>query len=59
MLKIVRRLNPEDPDRCNDLPEKPPHMHRQTYERLVERYEEYSEQWGLAILRRLSKRRAR
>ena len=59
MLKIVKRLNPDDPDPSNDLPEKPPHMHRRTYERLAERYEGYSEKWGLAILRRLGRRRAR
>jgi hypothetical protein len=59
MLKIVRRLNPEDPDPCNDLPEKPPRIHWSTYNRHVERYERYSEQWGLAILRRLGRRRAR
>jgi hypothetical protein len=28
-----------------------------TYDRLVERYEGYSERWGLAILRRLTRRR--
>jgi len=52
MLKIVRRLKPNDPDPCNDLPEKPPGMHWRTYDRLIERYEGYIEQWGLAILRR-------
>jgi hypothetical protein len=26
MLKIVRRLNPDAPDPCNDLPEKPKGM---------------------------------
>ena len=57
MLKIVKRLNPDDPDPCNDLPEKPNGMHWSTYDRLVERYEGYSEQWGLAILRRLGRRR--
>ena len=59
MLKIVRRLNPDDPQPCNDLPEKPTHMHWTTYDRLVERYEGHSEKWGLAILRRLGRRRAR
>ena len=58
MLKIVKRLNPDDPDPSNDLPEKPLHMHWQTYDRLVERYQRYDEQWGLAILRRLGRRRA-
>jgi len=59
MLKIVRRLNPDDPEPCNSLPEKPPHMHWRTYERLVERYEAHSEKWGLAIMRRLGRRRRR
>src|SRR5262245_41603299 len=45
MLKIVRRLNPDDPDPCNDLPKKPPRMHWTTYDRLVERYEGHSEKW--------------
>jgi hypothetical protein len=58
MLKIVKRLNPDDPDPCNDLPEKPKGMHWSTYDRMVERYEGYSEKWGLAILRRLGRRRA-
>ena len=57
-LKVVRRLKPDDPDPCNDLPEKPKGMHWTTYDRLVERYEGYSEQWGLAILRRLGRWRA-
>jgi len=56
MLKIVRRLNPDDPNRCNDLPEKPKGMQWSTYDRLVERYEAHSERWGLAILRRLGRR---
>src|SRR5215467_7573713 len=43
MMKIVRRLNPDDPDPCNDLPPKPPRMHWATYDRLVERYERSSE----------------
>src|SRR5262245_18965259 len=59
MLKIVRRRNPDHPDPCNDLPEKPPRMHWATYDRLVERYEGHSEKWGFAILRRLGRRRAR
>jgi len=57
MLKIVRRLNPDDPDPCNDLPEKPLGMHWSTYDRLVDRFEGYNEQWGLAIRRRFSGRR--
>jgi hypothetical protein len=56
MLKIVRRLNPVDPNPCNDLPENPPWMHWKTYNRLVERYEAYSDQWGLAIMRRFGRR---
>jgi hypothetical protein len=56
MLKIVRRLNPDDPDPCNDLPEKPQGMHWSTYDRFVERYETYNEQWGLAIMRRFGRR---
>jgi len=56
MLKIVRRLNP-DPDPCNDLPEKRKGKHWSTYDRLVERYEGYNEQWGLQIMRRLGRRR--
>jgi hypothetical protein len=57
MLKIVRRLNPDDPEPCNDLPEKPLGMHWRTYDRLVERYERYNDQWELALVRRLSRRR--
>jgi len=53
MLKIVRRLNPEDPDPCNDLPEKPKGMH---WNRHVERYEAYSDKQGLEIIRRLGRR---
>ena len=56
MLKIVRRLNPDDPDPCNDVPEKPKGMHWSTYDRLVERYEAYSDQWGLEIMRRFGRR---
>jgi hypothetical protein len=57
MLKIVRRLAPDDPDPCNDLPEKPEGMHWSTYDRLVERYEAYSDQWGLEIMRRFGRLR--
>jgi hypothetical protein len=56
MLKIVRRLNPDDPDPCNDLPDKPLGMHWRTYDRLVERYEAHSDRWGLEIMRRLGRR---
>ena|SRR5215831_1789832 len=35
-LAVVRRLNPDDPDPCNDLAEKPKGMHWSTYDRLVE-----------------------
>ena len=41
------------------LARKPPGMHWTTYDRLVARYERYNEQWGLAILRRLGRRRRR
>src|SRR5262245_1290156 len=54
MLKIVRRLNPNDPD-PNDLPSKPKGPWR-TYDRLRQRYEAYNEQWGLEILRRFGRR---
>jgi hypothetical protein len=56
MLKIVRRLNPDDPVPCNDLPEKPKGMHWNTYDRLVERYETYSDKWGVGIMRRYGRR---
>jgi hypothetical protein len=52
MLKIVQRLDPDDPDPCNDLPEKPKGMHWNTYDRLVERYEAHSDKWGMEIMRR-------
>ena len=41
-MKIVRRLSLDDPDPCNDLPEKPG-VHWRTYDRIVERYAGYSE----------------
>ena len=56
MMKIVRRLDPDDPDPCNDLPEKPKGMHQRTYDRLVERYEAYNEKWGREIMRRFGRR---
>src|SRR5262249_51670892 len=34
MLKIVRRLDPNNPDPCNDLPEMSKGMHWGTYDRL-------------------------
>src|SRR5262249_53742679 len=46
----------QNPDPCNDLPEKPKGMHQRTYDRLVERYEAYDEQWGLEIMRRFGRR---
>jgi len=55
MMKIVRRLSPDDPDPCNELPEKPPGMHRRTYDRLVKRYEAYNDQRGLEIMRRFGR----
>jgi len=39
MLKIIRRLNPDAVDPCNDLPERPMGMHWSTHDRLVQRYE--------------------
>jgi hypothetical protein len=56
MLKIVRRLNPDDPDPCNDLPDKPMGMHWRTYDALVERYEACNERWGQEIMRRFGRR---
>jgi len=38
MLKIVRRLDPDNPDPCNALPEKPKGMHWRSYDRLVKCY---------------------
>jgi hypothetical protein len=54
MLKMVRRLNPDDPDPCNNLPEKPKGM--LTYDRLVKRYEAYGDKWGIEIMRRYGRR---
>jgi len=42
LMKIVRRLSLDDPDPCNDLPEKSG-VHWRTYDRIVERYAGYSE----------------
>ena len=50
MLKFVRRLDPEE--ECNDLPPKPKGMHWRTYNRLVDRYEKYDQQWSLDAMRR-------
>jgi len=55
MMKIVRRLSPDDPNPCNELPEKPHAMHRRTYDRLVKRYKAYNDQWGLEIMRRFGR----
>jgi len=54
ILKIVRRLDPDDPDPCNDRPEKPKGMHQRTYDRHVEHYEAYDE-WGRKIMRRFGR----
>jgi hypothetical protein len=50
MFKIVRRLDPEQD--VNDLPPKPKGMHWRTYNRLVDRYEKYDQQWSLEAMRR-------
>jgi hypothetical protein len=50
MFKIVRRLDPEED--CNDLPPKPKGMHWRTFNRLVDRYEKYDQQWSLEAMRR-------
>src|SRR6476620_2061526 len=54
MSKIAKRLDPEAAS--NDLPERPKGMHRSTYERLVERYEEYDNRWAIQIMRRFGMR---
>jgi len=56
MMKIVRRLDPDDPDPSNDLPVKPKRMHWTTYDKLVERYEAYNDRWGVEIMRRFGRR---
>jgi hypothetical protein len=53
MFKIVKRLDPEED--CNDLPPKPKGMHWRTYERLVDRYEKYDQQWSREAMRRFGK----
>jgi hypothetical protein len=50
MFKIVKRLDPKES--CNDLPAKPKGMHWRTYNRLVERYDRYDNQWALEAMRR-------
>ena len=50
MFKIVRRLDPEE--NCNDLPPKPKGMHLRTYNRLLDRYEKYDQQWSCETMRR-------
>lgn len=52
MFKIVKKFHPNE--RRNDLPARPKGMHRRTYQRLVERYELYDEQWTVQMLRRLA-----
>lgn len=47
MLKIVKRLDPAP--RHNDLPGKPRHMRWRTYDRLIERYAYYHEQWAQEV----------
>jgi hypothetical protein len=53
ILKIVRRLDPSA--EVNDLPPKPKGMHWSTYDRLVERYQAYSDIWNLEIMRRFGR----
>jgi len=54
MFKIVKRLDPKAT--CIELPPKPRGMHWRTYERLVDRYESYDNQWAISIMRFLGKR---
>ena len=44
-------LGNEGPDDW-DLPPKPKGMHWRTYNRLVDRYEKYDQQWSLEAMRR-------
>ena len=52
MSRIVKLLDPDE--RRNDLPARPKGMHWRTYQRLVERFEFYDEQWTVQMLRRLA-----
>jgi hypothetical protein len=49
MQKIARRLDPEADDIW--LPPKPPHMHWSTYNRLVDKYNDYDAKWARALRR--------
>ena len=49
MAKIARRLDPASTD--NWLPPKPPHMHWSTYNRLVDKYNDYNARWARMALR--------
>jgi hypothetical protein len=51
---IVRRLDPQE--QFNDLPPKPKGMHWNTYTRLAERYEAYSDAWNVEAMRRFGAR---
>jgi len=53
MFKIVRTLDPSA--QFNDLSPKPKDMHWNTYDRLVERYQAYSDIWNLEIMRRFGR----
>jgi hypothetical protein len=51
MQKIARRLDPAADD--IGMPSKPPHMHWSTYNRLVDKYNDYDARWASVVLRRL------
>ena len=40
---------------CNDLPPKPKGMHWRTYNRLVDRYDRYDQQWSWEAMRRFGR----
>ena len=54
MGKIARRVDPETEG--IELPDKPPGMHWGRYDRFAERYEQQSNIWTLAMMRRLGMR---
>jgi len=53
-MTIVRRLDPEA--QCNDLPPKPRRMHWTTYQRLLDRYDAYDDQWAIEAIKRFGMR---